>query len=72
MNVREGMVLRALVEGLMPSCIWKKYFGLYLLMILDEVVVKLSVIWTHTVLKALVCMIHYLTLWRIGCMSHSY
>ena len=29
-------------------------------MILDEAVVKLPVIWTHTVLKALVCMIHYL------------
>ena len=71
MNVREGMVLRVLVEGLMSSCVWKKCLGLYLLMILDEAVVKLSVFWTHTVLKALVCVIHYLTIWRVRCMSHS-
>lgn len=41
MNLGEGMVLRALVEGLMSSCVWKKCFGLYLLVILDEAVAKL-------------------------------
>lgn len=73
-NIGKGMVLRALVEGLTSSWIWRRYFRLYLLMILDEAVVTFSVIWTHTVLKAhiiLVWVVHYLTVRRVGCVSQS-